>query len=134
MVPDMPLSGSVGAAFGWTVIVWLVYGGTRAAPVVGAGTAVWLGVRTGATPTWVRSTMAMKRWRMFVLGAPISGPSLTGVVVSSTTWKKPTVSHTTKTLLRVVTLLDSLVSISYWRYGCDSAVAFVGWNRLPLAA
>src|SRR5262249_16803318 len=46
-------------------------------------------------------------------------PSFTGRVVGSVTSKKPTVTQTTNTLLRVVTLLKIFVSSSYFWYGCD---------------
>src|SRR5689334_4857459 len=72
--------------------------------VTNAGVAGGVPVGLGSISR-VRSTTANTWWRMFVpVAAPSSSPSLTGRVVSSTTRKKPTVHHTAKALLRVVTL------------------------------
>src|SRR5579875_124896 len=60
---------------------------------------------------FVRSTMANMRWRICLPSlAPSSGPNCGGVELGLVTWKKPTVKNTAKTLLRVVTLLNSFVN------------------------
>ena len=53
---------------------------------------------------------------MFVV-APISAPSLGGLVESSITSKKPTVVQIANTLLRVVTLLKIFDRSWYFTYG-----------------
>ena len=56
---------------------------------------------TGRICIAVRSTIVKNLWRMWRLSAlPISAPNLAGRTVSSVTSKKPTVTHTAKTLLR----------------------------------